>query len=380
MARTYRDGAKELGRTWNGNLVFGIVVIEAALVGLGAMIFIGRKLGWGPVDKLPKNWADIGVNVWWVLPLALALLPLLILAVLDAFRAAVAASRRPRASFAMIAALISGGTLGFGYYPALSAQLSPKEAFESYTRLARTGEPLALLGVRSRAAAYYGGGEAPSFTDVSPAFAWLNERPAERRWILLKADDLPRTNSLFRKQTGKNLPILDGRSSQILLASNQLGDHPNESWLSKMVLDDPPPPETMPLDIVFEDQVAATAWEVVDKRGNRMDSVVPSTTYHLRFYYRVLKPIAGNWKAFVHIDGFQRRFNGDHNVLDGKYAMNLWHPGDILVDDFEFKLEPNFTPGGYTVYFGFFTGDTRFKVTRGQNHENRAIAGVLNVR
>ena len=47
---------------------------------------------------------------------------------------------------------------------------------------------------------------------------------------------------------------------------------------------------------------------------------------------------------------------------------------------FEFQLEPNFTPGGYTVYFGFFTGDTRFKVTRGQNHENRAIAGVLNVR
>ena len=91
-------------------------------------------------------------------------------------------------------------------------------------------------------------------------------------------------------------------------------------------------------------------------------------------------PITGTWKAFVHIDGFQRRFNGDHSVLDGKYAMNLWHPGDVVVDDFVFQLEPNFTPGGYTVYFGFFAGETRFKVTRGQNHENRPVVGSLHVR
>jgi hypothetical protein len=380
VVRAYRDGAAELGRTWSGNLVFGLVVIEAALVGLGAMIYVGRRVGWAPVDKLPKLWADLGVNAWLVFALVPVVMPLVVVCVLDGFRALVSATRLSRASFAMIAALLSGGTMGFGYYPSLSAQLSPKEAFDAYARLAKPGEPLALLGVRSRAAAYYGGGDGPAFTDVNPAFAWLDERPNERRWILLKADDLPRTNSLFRSQTGKNLPILDGRSSQILLASNQLGDHPNESWLAKMVLDDPPPAGTTPIDFVFEDQIAATAWEVTDKHGKRVDSVVPSTTYHLRFYYRVLKPITGNWKAFVHIDGFQRRFNGDHNVLDGKYAMNLWHTGDILVDDFEFQLEPNFTPGGYTVYFGFFTGDNRFKVTRGQNHENRAIAGVLNVR
>lgn len=379
MVRTYRDGAVDLGRIWNGNLVFGMVVIEAALVGLGAMIFIGRRVGWAPVDKLPKLWADLGVNLWWVLPLILASLPVVLLGVRDAFRAAVGGARLSRPSFTLVAGLLSGGTLGFGYYPALSAQLSPKEAFESYARLSHPGEPLGLLGVRSRAAAYYGGGEAPSFTDPTQAFAWLNERAGERRWLLLKADDLPRTNSLFRTQTGKNLPILDGRSSQILLASNQLGDHPNESWLSKMVLDDPPHP-TMPLDIVFEDQLEAIGWEVTDKRGRIVDSVEPATHYHLRTYYKVLKPVVGNWKSFVHIDGFQRRFNGDHNVLDGKYAMNLWHPGDVVMDDFDFQLEPNFTPGGYTVYFGFFTGDNRFKVTRGQNHENRAIAGVLNVR
>ena len=91
----------------------------------------------------------------------------------------------------------------------------------------------------------------------------------------------------------------------------------------------------------------------------------------------MLRPITGTWKAFVHIDGYpQRRFNGDHSVLDGKYAMNLWRPGDTVLDDFEFRLEPNFG-GEFTVYFGFWSGETRFKVTRGDNQDNRAIAGTV---
>ena len=379
LGRGYREGVAELGRIWNGNLVFGMVVVEAALVGLGAMVFVGRRVGWAPVEHLPKNFADYSVNVWWILPVVATALPTLMVGTRDLFRAAVHGVGASRASFTMVAAVVfSGGTLGFGYYPGLAAQISPKEAFESYARLSRPGEPLALLSVRSRAAAYYGGGEAPSFTDATRAFAWLTERKEQRRWLLLKADDLPRMNALYRSQAGKNLPILDGRSSQILLASSELGGHANESGLARLVLDDPPSPR-QPLDAVFEDQLAAIGWEVTDKGGHLVETVVPATTYHLRVYYRVLKPVTGTWKAFVHIDGFQRRYNGDHNVVDGKYAMSLWQAGDVVEDDLDFQLEPNFTPGGYTVYFGFFSGDNRFKVSRGPQHENRVIAGTINV-
>ena len=115
-----------------------------------------------------------------------------------------------------------------------------------------------------------------------------------------------------------------------------------------MVLDEPPKPAHAARRGRSRTSSRRIGWEVADKAGHLVDSVVPATTYHLRVYYQVLKPITGNWKAFVHIDGFQRRYNGDHNVLDGKYAMNLWHPGDVVVDDFDFQLEPNFTPGGYT--------------------------------
>jgi hypothetical protein len=52
----------------------------------------------------------------------------------------------------------------------------------------------------------------------------------------------------------------------------------------------------------------------------------------------------------------------------------------VVVDDHVFQLEPNFTPGDYTLYFGFFAGDTRFKVTRGAHHENRVNGGTIRVR
>ncbi len=375
----YRVSLGDLTSIWNGNLLFGLVVVEAALVGLGAMIFIGKRAAWVPVDKLPKNFVDLGLNLWWIVPIGASLTPLLLLAARDAFRFVVDGTRVSRASFTVVAALLAGGVQGFWYYPSLSAQLSPKEVFEAYSRLHSGSEPLALLGVRGRAAAYYGGGEAPSFTEVARGFTWLTEAPNERRWMIVKSDDLPRLNSLYRAQHQKNLPVLDGRSSQILLVSNQLGGHVNENPLAAIVLDTPPQPRN-PIDAAFEDQLDVIGWEVADKTSAVVDSVVPATGYHLRTYYRVVHPIPGNWKAFVHIDGFQRRFNGDHAVVDGKYPMNLWLPGDVIVDDVEFQLEPNFTPGDYTVYFGFFSGESRFRVARGPQHENRVVAGAIHVR
>ncbi len=375
----YRAALGELTSIWNGNLLFGLVVVEAALVGLGAMIFIGKRAGWAAVSVIPKLGADFGLNLWWIVPILAALIPFVLLAARDAFRLVVDERRMSRASFTLVAALLAGGVQGFWYYPSLAAQLSPKEVFDAYARLHAGSEPLALLGVRGRAAAYYGGGEPPSFTEVSRGYTWLTEAPNERRWMVVKSDDLPKLNSLYRLQFEKNLPVLDGRSSQILLVSNQLGGHVNESPLASIVLDTPPQPRN-PIDAAFEDQLDVIGWEVVDKTGAIVDSVVPATGYHLRIYYRVQHPIPGNWKAFLHIDGFQRRFNGDHTVVDGKYPMNLWLPGDVVVDDLDFQLEPNFTPGDYTVFFGFFSGETRFHVLRGPQQDNRVVAGAIHVR
>ncbi|WP_437996358.1 glycosyltransferase family 39 protein [Sorangium sp. So ce185] len=385
-----RAGAEELARIWGGNLLFLLIVLEAALVGVGAMIFVGKRIGWGTVARMPNHLAAYGMNAWWALPLLLAVGPVALIAVRDAFRFVVARASVPRALGTPLAGLVAGFALSFWYYPALAAQLSPKEVFESYESLRKPGEPLATLGVRSRAAAYYQGGEVASFNDAPQALAWLTAPAAEgsadsaaapgaRRWLVVKSDELPRLNSLFRKHHGRNLPVLDGRSSQIVLASNELGGRPNESWLSRVVLDEPVAPAN-PLDAMFDDQLEVLGWELTDDEGQQASSVIPQKIYHLRTFFRVHRPITGNWKMFVHVDGFQRRYNGDHAVIEGRYPMSLWQPGDIIVDDHELQLEPNFTPGDYALYFGFFSGDARFEVTRGPEHENRIRGGVIRVR
>ncbi|AKT43224.1 ArnT family glycosyltransferase [Chondromyces crocatus] len=387
LVAAYQAGMEALLAVWAGNLVFLMVIVEAALVGLGGMIFVGRRAGWGAVAKMSKLMADVGVNAWWVLPVVLAVVPLLVFLMRDGFRLVVARSRLPRAVFSLIAGLLAGGILGYGYYPALASQLSPKEVFESYLRLRKEGEPLAVLGVRARAATYYQGGEVQTIPDVARAFMWLtaipgapiSPPPSARRWLVVRADDLPKLNSLYRKSSGRNVPVLDGRSSQILLVSSDLGGHPNENWLGTMVLDAAPASIARPLQARFEDQLELLGWEFVDAEGRVVDSLVTQRAYRLRTYFRVLRPIAASWKMFIHIDGSQRRYNGDHAVLEGRYPMNLWQTGDVVVDDHEVVLEPYFS-GDFTLYFGFFSGDSRFRITEGPQHENRVIAGPVRVR
>jgi hypothetical protein len=374
----YARALRELAGAWSGNLLLAGIVAEAALFGLGAMVFVGRRVAWSSVDKLPSNVADVALHAWWILPVAaFAALPLLV-AARDAIRAVFALTRLPRATGMLLAAAVAGGVLGFGYYPALAAQLSPKQVFEAYSALRKPGEPLALLGVRSRAASYYQGEDVESVTDATQAFAFLT-KSAARRWVILSSDDLPRLNALWRKTYAHNLPVLDGHSSQALLASNDLGGHANESWVGRMILDERVEPSHR-VEAAFEDQLEVIGWDIVDDRDRVVPSVVPQKPYHLRLYFRVLQPIPGNWKVFIHIDGFQRRHNGDHSALDGKYPMALWQPGDVVLDDYAFQLEPNFTPGDYALLFGFFSGETRFKVSRGAHVDNRVSAGTVVVR
>jgi len=118
----------------------------------------------------------------------------------------------------------------------------------------------------------------------------------------------------------------------------------------------------------------------LDLDGRPVAAVAAGRRYTFVIYYRVVQPITGNWETFVHIDGFQRRFNGDHPILDGKYPFNLWHVGDFISDRYDFALEPNFGAGKYRVYFGLYSGNRRLDVRRGQAEENRLDAGYLEVR
>jgi Dolichyl-phosphate-mannose-protein mannosyltransferase len=288
---------------------------------------------------------------------------------------------RHRAPGLALGGAVVGFVLCFFYYPALANQLSPKEVFESYRKLC-PGAPLAMLGVGGRTAAYYAGGQPQALTDPAGAYRWLVADPSQRRCLALKAEELPQLNRLWREHADPktNLPIIDARSSQILLASSALTEgEKNESPLASMVLSEPPHPQR-PLGVNMDDKLEVIGFDLADERGRLVDGISPGRTYHLKTYYRVLAPVTTEWEAFIHIDGYHRRHNGDHKPMNGKYPMSLWLPGDLLMDDHEFKLEPNFTPGSYTIYFGLFVGDTRLKVKSGPSDgDNRINGGPLRV-
>jgi 4-amino-4-deoxy-L-arabinose transferase-like glycosyltransferase len=292
------------------------------------------------------------------------------------------ALRGSRAAFMVLSSVLVGLLMCFAYYPALANQLSPKEVFESYQRIHKEGEPLALLGVGGRTTAYYAGGQPLTLNDVQAGYGWLMAGQGQRRFLAMKADELAKLNQSYREhsQPRANLPVLDARSSQIILAASSLEEgEKNDNPLGKILLSGPPHPQHK-LDVNMEDKLLVLGYDVTDQAGKFVDSVAPGRKYRMRTYYQVLAPVTTEWEAFIHIDGFHRRHNGDHKPMDGKYPFALWLKDDLLVDDYEFGLEPNFSPGPYTVFFGLFVGETRLKVKSGPSDgDNRINGGLLRV-
>jgi hypothetical protein len=292
--------------------------------------------------------------------------------------------RGSRVAFLLLWGAVVGFTLCFFYYPALANQLSPKEVFESYERLHKSGEPLALLGVGGKTTAYYAGGQPIAFSDTAAGFNWLAGNgigtQGPRRFLATKAEDLPKLNQLYREKSEPrvNVPVVDGH--QILLLASTLGPgETDQNTFNKILLRSEPSPQHR-LDVNMEDKLEVLGYDIADQAGHLIDYIAPGRKYRMRTYYRVLGPITTEWEAFIHIDGYHRRHNGDHKPMEGKYPLALWLKGDLLVDDYEIGLEPNFTPGMYTLYFGLFQGDTRLKVKSGpQDGENRIDGGPIRV-
>ncbi|MCC6644709.1 MAG: glycosyltransferase family 39 protein [Polyangiaceae bacterium] len=378
----------ELGRVWKGNLTFSAVMLEAMLVGFGALLFFAERfsLRLSLRDALSQESKRILLNAWWALPLAVTGGLFVALTAKKLFDAALAATGTCRGKAALLAGAAGASVMTLAYHPALASRLSPRAVFATFERVRRGDEPLGLYGVSGKSAAYYGARSPRVFTDQDQAFAWLVEGP-ERRFLALRDQDLARFNTLFRgrphaaQTPDHNLPVLAGDGSQTLLVSSALSPgEVSHNALARFVSSTPPRPQR-PLDVELEGQVRALGWSLFDAKEERLQTyAVPRKTYVLCLYYEVLATPGANWKGFIHIDGYGRRFNGDHDVLLGKLPMTAWTKGDFITDRYEVTLEPNFSPGAYDLYFGFFIGDRRLAVTRGKHHENRVQGGAFVVR
>ncbi len=234
------------------------------------------------------------------------------------------------------------------------------------------------MGTSSASAPYAAGRSVVSLAGLEQAYQWLMDG-TERRWLVLRADNLNGLNSRYRARSGKheNLPILDGRSSEILLASNRLlPGEKSQNPLDRYLLSSMPHP-THPLDANLGDQLDVLGWDVTDLDHEPVRAIKPGRRYEFVAYYRVVARVTGTWETFVHIDGFQRRFNADHPTLEGRYPFALWNVDDIIADRYQFALEPNFTRGVYRVYLGLYSGSKRLAVRRGDASDDRLEAGEI---
>lgn len=349
------------------------------VTGLGVLACVGLVLSRTPFSEFATAWSAASSRVvrWFG-----AGLGVVVRTYVKLTQPWAKAIPMPRAIW-ITAALGAGGTvLSLGYYPALAAQLSPAGVYTAYRALAEPGEPLAVMGEGAvKGSMFYAGASVRSFRAVDPAIDWLVTDEAPRKWLILKAPDLGRANSHFReKRPGKNLPVRNADSSEILLVSSSLEDGAaNENPFNDLILSKPPALAHTP-EARWGDELELVGWEVREAKTRKpTDTLKNGVAYHFVTGYRVKKRVVANWEAFIHIDGNGKRVNGDHQLLGGKYPARLWLPGDIVLDTHEFKLDATYDPGEYTVYFGLYSGSKRFKLTAGEQKDDRLTAGVVHV-
>ena len=104
-------------------------------------------------------------------------------------------------------------------------------------------------------------------------------------------------------------------------------------------------------------------------------------TFVVTWVFRVLQSNLGPYQAFLHVDTEGQRINGDHEPVDGMYPVRLWTQGDIVVDRQKVSVPASNPPGKYTMYVGFFRGESRMKVLSGPKDDaDRVNAGTVQIR
>jgi hypothetical protein len=415
--RTVREIAQNIvsyvRQIWGGQLMFLLLLVETSLI-TGAALVVATRMGvpfqriraMSAVQRQVLTWAWLGIFALLVLGVVLVLARDTLQSLFaPGFRlpqceggssyksrwAARILRRFPRVrTFTLSRSIVlgvgctaAGLLLSIGWASRLSQQLSPRRALSRYNSLAKPGEPLGLLGVRPQITQYYSYGPPELLEDADEGADWLlHGSGSSSRWLLVKGDQFPRLNAAFRERCHcmRNVPVIDGRSSEMFLVSNRLPPGvKDENPLNSIVLDQRPNPQQK-LSGDFGGQVEAIGWEIVTESGRPVAELSIGRTYQLRLYYRVISRPTLDWETFVHIDGFGRRYNGDHQTTRGKYPMTDWRAGDFIVDSEHINLDPSFSGGNYTLYFGFFRGSRRLQVRAGRNDDNRLIAGTIHVR
>jgi hypothetical protein len=290
----------------------------------------------------------------------------------------------------MIAAVATAGIFLFSFAPSLSAHLSQRGIFQTYTEAADEGEELFRYNVSVGDSSVYLGG----VREISKSEAFVDKFDSDERFfVIIPRKRLAAINYDIRKRFGQDLPVLDASSSRLLLASNKLaeGDE-QQNFISNSIVQNPEEfdPE-IPLQFAEDGHIVPASFdkklEFIGWNADHKPEDGSFPTYNwgdkakLTFYFRVKQRVSGQQKIFMHVDRPGSRIHGDHDPVAGDFPTNYWLPGDIVKDEYELNIDSYSSPGVYTIWLGFYRGSNRMKVTpkQAQDGDNRVMVGKIKV-
>jgi hypothetical protein len=260
-----------------------------------------------------------------------------------------------------------------GLVPAVTHHVSYRGIYTKYEKLG--GGELGLFGLQRSSARIYGqhSVEIPSLEEL---FKFLGKTPGKRTFAIVGSSEMA---ALDVHSFQNNLPyyVVDDSNSQFLLLSNQLG--PGEKDLNplrRLVSTTRPTPQ-VETHVTFDDKVELIGYDIPVEVQRGSEFVV-------RLHYRVLKPLGGNYRVFLHFDGTGSRINGDHIPLAGKYPTNYWTPGQFITDEHRMSTSRlSQSAGYYQVFTGLWPGGEagRMRVTDGPHEpDNRVRLSAIRVK
>lgn len=252
-----------------------------------------------------------------------------------------------------------------GIVPAVTRHVSYRGIYTKYEKLG--GGELGLFGVQKSSARVYGQ-KSVEISSLPDLFAFLHNTPGKRAFAIVGASEMA---SLDVHSFQNNVPyyVVDDSNSQFVLLSNVLGPHEKDlNPLRRLVSTTPPQPKTE-MHVVFEDRIELIGFDLPPEAARGSEFVV-------RLYYRVLKPVGGNYRVFLHFDGASGRINGDHIPLGGKYPTQHWTTGQYITDEYRMSTSRlNHSAGYYQVFTGFWPGGdgARLKVMQGPHEPDHRV-------
>ncbi|MGB0588188.1 MAG: ArnT family glycosyltransferase [Myxococcota bacterium] len=224
-----------------------------------------------------------------------------------------------------------------------------------------------------------------------------------RQFLLMPSEALSEVNHAFRKLSGgRHLPILDGRSSRVMLAGSWLEEgEAQENRFAQHTLDMARfealnDPKVHRLWVDFNDTLRIVGYRL------ESESVAVGKSIELTVYFQVIKKVKASQKIFLHIDrqGTSNRIHGDHWPLNqavgdepqktcvGCYRTDHWFVGDVVTDVFTKEVPTGTTSGIYEIWMGLYntSTDKRMVVKRWDKEKvrhdgsNRVRLGSFRVR